>query len=54
MARGACGTLTVRAARIPGVSALVPGRWTLRLDQRMTYRDTTPGSTARFSIVRRP
>ena len=54
VARGACGTLTARAARIPGVSALVPGRWTLRLDQRMTYRDTTPGSTARFSIVRRP
>jgi hypothetical protein len=53
VARGACGTLTTRAARIPGVSALAPGRWTLTLDQRMTYRDSTPGSTARFSIVRR-
>jgi len=53
VARGACGTLTTRAARVPGVSALAPGRWTLRLDQRMTYREGTPGSSASFSIVRR-
>jgi hypothetical protein len=53
VARGVCGTLTARAPRIPGVSTLAPGRWTLRLDQRMTYHDGTPGSTARFSIVRR-
>jgi hypothetical protein len=53
VARGVCGTLTARAARIPGVRALAPGRWTLKLDQRMTYDDATPGSTARFSIVRR-
>jgi hypothetical protein len=53
IARGVCGTLTARAARIPGVPVLAPGRWTLRLDQRMTYDDATPGSTARFSIVRR-
>ena len=40
-------------ARIPGVRALEPGRWTIRLDQRMTYREGTPGSVARFNIVRR-
>jgi hypothetical protein len=54
VARGDCGTLTARAARIPGVRALAPGRWTLKLDQRKTYRDRTPGSVAQFSIVRRP
>jgi len=53
VARGECGTLTARAARIPGVRALAPGRWTLKLDQRMTYDSNAPGSTARFSIVRR-
>jgi hypothetical protein len=53
VARGDCGTLTARAARIPGVGALAPGRWTLKLDQRMTYDPNAPGSIARFSIVRR-
>ena len=53
VARGVCGTLRVRAPRIPGVRTLAPGRWTLQLDQRMTYRDTTPGSVVQFSIVRR-
>jgi hypothetical protein len=53
VAQGDCGTLTARAARIPGVRALEPGRWTIRLDQRMTYRGGTPGSVARFTIVRR-
>jgi hypothetical protein len=53
VARGDCGTLTARAARIPGVRALAPGRWTLKLDQRMTYDPNAPGSTARFSIARR-
>jgi hypothetical protein len=53
VARGDCGTLTARAPRIPGVRALAPGRWTLKLDQRMTYDANAPGSTARFSIVRR-
>ena len=53
VARGDCGTLTARAARIPGVAALQPGRWTIRLDQRMTYRAGTPGSEARFRIFRR-
>jgi hypothetical protein len=53
VARGDCGTLAVRAPRIPGVRTLGPGRWTLKLDQRMTYRRDSPGSTVTFRIVRR-
>jgi hypothetical protein len=53
VARGVCGTLTARAPRIPGVRALQPGRWTLRLDQRPAYHESTPGSEATFRIVRR-
>jgi hypothetical protein len=53
VAGGACGTLTARAPRIPGVRSLRPGRWTLKLDQRRTYHETTPGSEATFRIVRR-
>jgi hypothetical protein len=53
VARGDCGTLSVRAPRIPGVRKLRPGRWTLKLDQRMTYRKRTPGTTVRFRIARR-
>jgi hypothetical protein len=52
MATGACGTLTVRAPRIPGVRALRPGRWTLKLDQRMTYRESAPGSAVTFRVHR--
>jgi hypothetical protein len=53
VARGACGTLTARAPRIPGVSGLRPGRWTLKLDQRRAYRQSTPGNQVTFRIVRR-
>jgi hypothetical protein len=53
VARGDCGTLTARAARIPGVAVLQAGRWTIRLDQRRTYRAGTPGSVARFRIFPR-
>jgi hypothetical protein len=53
VASGACGTLSVRAPRIPGVRELRPGRWTLKLDQRMTYRSSTPGSEVTFRILRR-
>jgi hypothetical protein len=53
VATGACGTLTARAARIPGVRTLRPGRWTLKLDQRMTYRANAPGSAVTFRIQRR-
>ena len=52
-ARGDCGTLEVRAPRIPGVRSLAPGRWTLKLDQRKTYRESTPGSEVSFRIMRR-
>ena len=53
VARGDCGTLTVRAPRIPGVRLLRPGRWTLKLDQRMTYSARAPGNAVRFRIRRR-
>jgi hypothetical protein len=53
VARGACGTLTVQAPRIPGVRQLRPGRWTLKLDQRMSYRPSEPGSAVTFRIRRR-
>jgi hypothetical protein len=50
MARGACGTLTRRAGRIPGVRRLAAGPWTLKLDQRMTYDPNAPGSTHTFRV----
>jgi hypothetical protein len=50
MARGGCGTLTTRADRIPGVRDLRPGTWTLKLDQRRAYRESTPGSTHSFPV----
>ena len=53
VAKGDCGTLSVRAPRIPGVGALQPGKWRLKLDQRMTYRDGTPGHEVRFRIRQR-
>ena len=53
VARGACGTLAARAPRIPGVRALQPGRWTLKLDQRPAFHETTPGRAVTFRIVRR-
>jgi hypothetical protein len=53
VASGDCGTLTVRAPRIPGVRNLRPGRWTLKLDQSKSYRAGTPGGMWRFRIVRR-
>jgi hypothetical protein len=53
VARGACGKLTVRAPRIPGVRRLRAGRWTLKLDQRMSYSPSAPGSAVTFRIQRR-
>ncbi|MEA2246673.1 MAG: hypothetical protein QOH46_1202 [Solirubrobacteraceae bacterium] len=50
MARGGCGTLTTRAERIPGVRDLRPGAWTVKLDQRRTYRESAPGSTHSFPV----
>ena len=53
VAKGDCGTLTVRAPRIPSVGALQPGKWRLKLDQRMTFRNETPGNEVRFRIRQR-
>jgi hypothetical protein len=53
VATGPCGTLTVRAARIPGVRDLRTGDWTLKLDQRRRYRERTPGSEVEFRIRHR-
>jgi hypothetical protein len=50
VARGVCGTLRVRAPRIPGVRRVTAGRWTLKLDQRRRYRASAPGSTSTFRI----
>jgi hypothetical protein len=53
VAHGVCGTLTAHAPRIPGVRALRPGRWTLKLDQRPTYHARTPGRAVRFRVAAR-
>jgi hypothetical protein len=53
-AQGPCGTLTVRARRVP-VSAgrLRTGVWRLQLDNRPTYsRTTSPRRVVRFRIFR--
>jgi hypothetical protein len=52
VAKGPCGTLSVRARRVPATSR--PGHWTLQLDQRSSYHRTTePRRTITFRIVRR-
>ena len=51
VARGVCGTLRVRAPRIP-VDRVSAGRWTLKLDQRKRFRRTGPGATTTFRISR--
>jgi hypothetical protein len=52
LASGPCGTLTVRARRVPTTSR--PGSWTLQLDQHKAYvRNTEPRRTITFTIVRR-
>ena len=52
VARGVCGTLRVRAARIPGVERVATGRWTLKLDQRRSFRRSGPGAVTTFRISR--
>lgn len=47
VAQGACGTLAVRAPRLP-VRRLRPGRWRLKLDQEPRYRPGSPGRIVRF------
>jgi hypothetical protein len=49
VAHGACGTLRVRAPRVP-VRSLRPGRWRLKLDQEREYRRGSPGRIVRFRI----
>ena len=52
VARGVCGTLRVRAPRIPGVERVAAGRWTLKLDQRRSFRRSGPGAITTFRISR--
>jgi hypothetical protein len=53
LASGPCGTLTVRARRVPlRASSLRTGRWTLQLDQRRTYSPTAPRRVVRFRLFR--
>jgi hypothetical protein len=52
LASGPCGTLTVRAQRVPTASK--PGSWMLQLDQQKAYaRSTEPRRTIPFTIQRR-
>jgi hypothetical protein len=53
-ATGPCGTLTVRARRVPlPASRVRSGTWRLQLDNRSTYRrTTTPRRVVRFRIFR--
>jgi hypothetical protein len=51
IAGGACGTLVVRAARVP-VRKLLAGQWTLQLDQSPRYASASPHRTFRFRIYR--
>jgi hypothetical protein len=50
-ARGACGTLVVRAPRVP-VRKVLAGKWTLQLDQSPLYASASPHRTFRFQIYR--
>jgi hypothetical protein len=51
---GACGTLTVRARRVPvPASRLHAGRWTIQLDQRRHFRTTGPKRIIPFRVFRR-
>jgi hypothetical protein len=50
---GACGTLTVRARRMPmPASRIRRGSWTLQLDQRRHYRRSGARRVIRFTIIR--
>ena len=51
---GPCGTLTVRARRVPvPASRLHAGRWTIQLDQRRRYRTRGPKRIIPFRVFRR-
>jgi hypothetical protein len=50
---GPCGTLTVRARRMPiAASRIRRGTWTLQLDQRRHYRRSGARRVVRFRIIR--
>jgi hypothetical protein len=50
---GACGTLSVRARRMPMPSSRIRrGTWTLQLDQRRHYRHSGARRVIRFRIIR--
>ena len=50
---GPCGTLTVRARRMPlPASRILRGTWTLQLDQRRHYRRSGARRVIRFTIIR--
>jgi hypothetical protein len=50
---GPCGTLTVRARRMPIASSRIRrGTWTLQLDQRRHYRRSGARRVIRFRIIR--
>jgi hypothetical protein len=50
---GACGTLSVRARRMPMPSSRIRrGTWTLQLDQRRHYRRSGARRVIRFRIIR--
>jgi hypothetical protein len=52
---GPCGTLTVRARRVPVPAArLHSGTWTLQLDQRPHFRTTGPKRVIPFRLFRAP
>jgi hypothetical protein len=50
-AKGACGTLVVKAARVP-LRKVLAGKWTLQLDQSPRYASASPHRTFRFQIYR--
>lgn len=50
-AKGACGTLVVKAARVP-LRKVLAGKWTLQLDQSPRYASASPHRTFRFRIYR--
>lgn len=51
VAKGVCGTLSVRARRLPAKSK--PGTWTVQFDQAKSYnRFTKPRRVASFTIIR--
>ena len=54
-ALGPCGTLDVRAPRLPvPVARLRSGLWRLQLDTRSRYRDSTrPRTIVKFQVFRR-